>query len=172
MPILPETGRSGGMARASTNPPAELVEREVADLDAADLETDTLLPFIREREDDEADLALRVRVPLVFLERLGRPLKRFEPLRRLDRLRHLPSPPVFSTLDRLACAEASEAADLPDLAVLPVRCSSSEGLVRPDRAVRAAFAARTALVLDEAPLEALRLLPFFTAHPVQPACRE
>ena len=140
-------------------------------MDAADLETDTLLPFISEREDDEADLALRVREPLV-LERFGRPLRRFDPFRCLDRLRRLPSPPVFPTLDRLACAEASEPTDLPDLAVLPVRCSSSEGLVRPDRAVRAAFAARTALVLDEAPLEALRLLPVFTAHPVQPACRE
>ena len=160
------------MARASTNPSAELVECEVADLDATDLETDALLPFTSEREDDEADLALRVREPLVFLERLGRPLRRFEPLRDLDRLRRLPSLPVFSTLDRLACTEASEAADLSDLAVLPVRCSSPEGLARPDRAVRAAFAARTALVLDEALLEALRPLPVFTAHPVQPAFRE
>ena len=138
------------------------------DLEAGDLEADVLLLFTREREDEEADLGLRVRDPPSFLARLGRPL------RRLDRLRRLPPPPVFSALDRRpASPAASEAADLPDLAVLPVCGSSPKGLVvRPDRAVRAALAARTALVLDGAPLEARRPLPGFTAHPVQPACRE
>ena len=151
------------MVRASTNPPAEPVERAAADLDA-----DVLLLFTREREDEEADLGLRVRDPPSFLARLGRPL------RRLDRLRRLPPPPVFSALDRRpASPAASEAADLPDLAVLPVCGSSPKGLVvRPDRAVRAALAARTALVLDEAPLETRRPLPVFTARPVQPACQE
>ena len=155
------------MVRASTNPPAELVERDSADLDATDLEAEALLPLTSEREDEEADLGLRVRVPSAFLARFGRPL------RRLDRLRRLTRPPVLSALDRLpASSAASETIDLPDLVVLPVRGSSFEDLVRPDRAVRAALAARTALVLEEAPPEALRPLPVFTARPVQPACRE
>ena len=155
------------MVRASTNPPAELVERDSADLDVTDLEAEALLPLTREREDEEADLGLRVLEPPAFLARLGRPL------RRLDRLRRLPLPPVFSALDRRpANPAASEAADLPDLAVLPVCGSSFAGLVRPDRAVRAALAARTALVLEEALLEALRPLPVFTARPVQQACQE
>ena len=155
------------MVRASTNPPAELVERDSADLDVTDLEAEALLPLTREREDEEADLGLRVRDPPAFFARFGRPL------RRLDRLRRLPLPPVFSALDRRpANPAASEAADLPDLAVLPVCGSSPKGLARPDRAVRAALAARTALVLEEALLEALRPLPVFTARPVQPACQE
>ena len=156
------------MVRASTNPPAELVERDSADLDVTDLEAEALLLFTREREDEEADLGLRVLEPPAFLARLGRPL------RRLDRLRRLPLPPVFSALDRRpANPAASEAADLPDLAVLPVCGSSPKGLaVRPDRAVRAALAARTALLLEEAPPEALRPLPVFTARPVQQAFQE
>ena len=150
------------MVRASTNPPAELVVREVADFEA-----EALFPFTRDREDEEADLALRVRDPPGFLVRFRRPLRRF------DRLRRLPSLPVFSVLDRRPDSAApSERVDLADLAVLLVRCSSPEDLVRPDRAVRAALAARTALVLDEAPLEARRPLPVFTARPVQPACQE
>ena len=156
------------MVRASTNPPAEPVEREVADFEA-----EALFPFTREREDEEADLALRVRDSPTFLVRFGRPLRRFDPLRCSDRLRRLPSLPVFSVLDRRPDSAApSETVDLVDLAVLLVRGSSPEDLVRPDRAVRAALAARTALVLDEAPLEARRPLPVFTARPVQPACQE
>ena len=156
------------MVRASTNPPAELVERDSADLDATAFEAEALLPFTREREDEEADLGLRVRDPPAFLARFGRPL------RRLDRLRRRPLPLVFSALDRRPAGSAAPpTVDLPDLAVLPVCGSSPKGLVvRPDRAVRAALAARTALVLEEALLEALRPLPVFTARPVQPACPE
>ena len=136
-------------------------------MDAADFETEALFPFTKEREDEEADLALRVRDPPGFLARFGRPLRRF------DRLRRLPSLPVFSVLNRRPASAASSATvDLADLAVLLVRCSSPEDLVRPDRAVRVALAARTARVLDEAPLEARRPLPVFTARPVQPACQE
>ena len=155
------------MVRASTNPPAEPVERDSADLDATAFEAEALLPFTREREDEEADLGLRVRDPPAFLARFGRPLI------RLDRLRRRPLPLVFSALDRLPASPAAPpTVDLPDLAVLPVCGSSPNGLVRPDRAVRAALAARTALVLEEALLEALRPLPVFTARPVQQACQE
>ena len=156
------------MVRASTNPPAEPVECE-----ATDLEAEALFLFTREREDEEADLALRVCDPPGFLVRPGRPLRRFDPLRCSDRFRRLPSLPVFPVLDRRpASAASSGTVDLADLAVLLVLCCSAEDLVRPDRASRAALAARTALVLDEAPLETRRPLPVFTARPVQPACQE
>ena len=160
------------MVLASTNPPVELVERESADLGAPDSDTEALLPFTSEREDEEADLGLRVRDPLAFLERFGRPLRRFDPLRSPDRLRRLPPLPVFLALDLSVTDAASETVDLADLAVVPVCGSFFKGLACPDRAVRAALAARTALALDEAPPEALRPLPVVTAGPVQPACQE